>query len=85
MKQLKKKPIQIYIDPQQNYALTALARSKGISKAEIIRESLERYLREIPAKDDPSMGLIGLGNSGKHNLSENHDACIAQHVRRKGK
>jgi hypothetical protein len=85
MKQIKKKPIQIYIDPQQNDALTALARNKGISKAEIIRESLDRYLREIPVKDDPAMGLIGLGNSGKHDLSENHDAYIAQHLRRKGK
>jgi hypothetical protein len=85
MKQIKKSPIQIYIDPQQNYALTALARSKGISKAEIIRESLDRYLREIPVEDDPAMGLLGLGNSGKHDLSENHDAYIAQRVRRKGK
>jgi hypothetical protein len=85
MRQLNKKPIQIYIDPQQNDALAALARSKGISKAEIIRESLDRYLREIPMKDDPAMGLIGLGNSGKHNLSESHDAYIAQHVRQKGK
>jgi uncharacterized protein len=40
MNHLKKKPIQIYIDERQNYALTALARKKGISKAEIIRESL---------------------------------------------
>jgi hypothetical protein len=85
MKRLNKKPIQIYLDPQQNYALTAMARDKGISKAEIIRESLDRYLREIPVKDDPAMGIIGLGNSGKRNLSEHHDAYIADHVSRKGK
>lgn len=85
MKSIKKKPIQIYLDPQQNYALTALARNKGISKAGIIRESLERYLREIPVKDDPAIGLVGLGSSGRHDLSENHDAYLAQHVRRKGK
>jgi hypothetical protein len=85
MKHLAKKPIQIYIDAQQNDALAALARDKGISKAEIIRESLERYLREIPVEEDPAMGLIGLGNSGKHDLSENHDAVVAHHVRRKGK
>jgi hypothetical protein len=85
MKRLKKKPIQIYLDARQNDALAALALNKGISKAEIIRESLERYLREIPVKDDPAMGLIGLGNSGKQDLSENHDAYIAQHVRRKEK
>jgi hypothetical protein len=85
MKRINKKPIQIYIDSQQNYALAALAKNKGISKAEIIQDSIEKYLREIPLKDDPAMGLIGLGNSGKHDLSENHDDYIAQHVRRKGK
>ena len=50
MKELKKKPIQIYIEPQQDYALTSLARKKRVSKAEIIRESLDRYLRAIPIK-----------------------------------
>jgi hypothetical protein len=82
MKHLKKKPIQIYIEPQQDYVLAALARDKGISKAEIIRESLDRYLRDIPANDDPAMGLVGLGNSGKRNLSENHDAYITRYARR---
>ena len=83
MKPAKKKPIQIYIEPQQDDVLSALARSKGISKAEIIRESLERYLRQIPLEDDPAMGIVGLGNSGKKSLSENHDAYIAQYARRK--
>jgi hypothetical protein len=82
MKKLKKKPIQIYIEHQQDYALAALARNKKLSKAEIIRECLDRYLREIPLEDDPAMGLIGLGNSGKKNLSERHDAYLAQYVRR---
>ncbi len=36
MKNLKKKPIQIYIEPQQDYVLGNLAKKKGISKAEII-------------------------------------------------
>jgi hypothetical protein len=83
MKNLKKKPIQIYIEPQQDDVLSALARSKGISKAEIIRESLSRYLRQIPLEDDPAMGIVGLGNSGKKSLSDNHDAYIAQYARRK--
>jgi hypothetical protein len=74
MKALKKKPIQIYIENQQNYVLAALARSKGTSKAEIIRECLDKYLRQIPLNDDPAIELIGLGNSGKKDLSERHDA-----------
>jgi hypothetical protein len=85
MKAFKKKPIQIYIEPRQDDVLSALAQSKGVSKAEIIRENLDMYLRQIPLEEDPAMGLVGLGNSGKKNLSENHDAYIAQYARRKQK
>jgi hypothetical protein len=85
MKELKKKPIQIYIESQQDYALTSLARKKRVSKAEIIRESLDRYLREIPIEEDPAIGLVGLGNSGKRNLSKDHDAYISHYARQKNK
>ena len=85
MKALKKKPIQIYIEPQQDFVLATLARKKGISKAEIIRESLDKYLRAIPVEEDPALNLIGLGSSGKKDLSERHDTYLAQYVRRKKK
>jgi hypothetical protein len=85
MKNLKKKPIQIYIEPEQDYVLAMLAKKKGVSKAEIIRESLGKYLREIPLEEDPAMGLIGLGRSGKKNLSQDHDAYLAGYVRQKKK
>lgn len=83
MKSLKKKPIQIYIEPRQDYVLGYLAKKKGMSKAEIIRKSLDKFLREIPLAEDPGMGLIGLGNSGKRNLSENHDKYLARYTRQK--
>ncbi len=83
MKSLKKKPIQIYLEPQQDYVLGNLAQKRGLSKAEIIRKSLDKYLREIPLEEDPGMGLIGLGNSGKRDLSDRHDQYIAQSVRPK--
>jgi len=83
MKNLKKKPIQIYIEPEQDYVLASLAKKKGISKAEIIRESLGKYLREIPLEEDPAMGLIGLGNSGKKSLSRDHDSYLARYIRQK--
>ena len=61
MKALKKKPIQICIEPQQDYVLATLSRRKGISKAEIIRESLDRYLRAIPIEEDPALAWSDLG------------------------
>ena len=83
MKSLKKKPIQIYIEPQQDYVLGNLAKKRGISKAEIIRKSLDKFLREIPLEEDPGMGLIGLGSSGKRNLSDDHDKYLVRHTRQK--
>jgi hypothetical protein len=83
MKNLKKKPIQIYIEPQQDYVLGNLAKKKGISKAEIIRKSLDKFLREIPLEEDPGMGLIGLGSSGKGNLSDKHDQYLVRYARQK--
>ena len=83
MKALKKKPIQIYIEPQQDYVLGNLAKKRGISKAEIIRKSLDKFLREIPLEEDPGMGLIGLGRSGKRNLSDDHDKYLVRHARQK--
>jgi hypothetical protein len=56
---------------------------KGISKAEIIRRSLDKFLREIPLEEDPGMGLIGLGNSGKGKLSDNHNQYLVRYARRK--
>lgn len=79
MKTLKKKPIQIYIEPRHNSILAALAKKKGISKAKIIRESLESYLQSLPVDEDPAMGIIGLGCSGKKDVSKNHDRYIAKY------
>jgi hypothetical protein len=60
-----------------------LAKKKGISKAEIIRKSLDKFLREIPLEEDPGMGLIGLGSSGKGNLSDKHDQYLVRYARQK--
>jgi hypothetical protein len=57
-------------------------RKKGVSKIDATRESPDKFLREIPLEEDPGMGLIGLGNSGKRNLSENHDKYLARYARR---
>ena len=80
MKSLKKKPIQIYIEPKQNHVLEILSKKNGVSKAEIIRKSLEKFLEELPVEQDPAMGLIGLGGSGRGNLSDQHDEYIVKHT-----
>ncbi len=85
MKVLKKKPIQIYIEPRQDEALGVLSKKKGVSKAAIIRESVEKYLKELPVEEDSAMGLIGLGSSGKGDLSTKHDKYLAKYIASKRK
>ncbi len=76
MRILKKKPIQIYIEPKQDNVLGVLSKKRGVSKSEIIRESLEKFLNELPPEEDPAMGIVGLGSSGKGDLSDKHDRYI---------
>lgn len=80
VRSLRKKPIQIYLEPKQDSVLELLSKKRGISKAAIIRESLERYLGELPLVKDPAMGIIGLGSSGKGDLSVMHDRYLAGHA-----
>ena len=79
MRALKKKPVQIYIEPKQELLLESLARKRKTSKAEIIRLSLDNYLGNLPLEEDPALGIIGLGKSGKKDISEQHDLYIAQY------
>ncbi len=80
MRTLKKRPIQLYIEPGQANILEILSMKRGVSKSEIIRESIEKYLKELPIEEDPAMGLIGLGDSGKSDLADKHDRYIARYA-----
>lgn len=77
----KKHPFQVYLDDQQFEALKFIARQKEVPVAYIIRESVAKYLSEIPAEDDPGMQLIELGNSGKGDIAEKHDNYLIRHSR----
>jgi len=79
MKSLKKKPIQIYIEPYQDNILEVLSKRRKISKASIIRRSLEKFLKELPIEEDPAMGLVGLGGSKKGDLSAQHDKYLTRY------
>jgi hypothetical protein len=85
MERLRKKPIQIYIEPKQNDVLEVLSKKRGVSKAEIIRKSIEKYLKELPIEEDPALGLIGLGSSGKRDLSQKHDQYLFKYTSYKKK
>ena len=78
-----KAKVQIYLEEEQDRQLRLLARARGVSKSQLIRESIDRYLQELlPPDRDPSLGIIGLaGKVGRTDLSERHDEHLIRSVR----
>ncbi|MBI1743478.1 CopG family transcriptional regulator [Candidatus Acetothermia bacterium] len=71
--------VQIYLEPKQDRLLEELAKVRKVSKASLIRESIDRYLEAIPPDQDPSLGLIGLaGKTGFKDLARRHDEYLAK-------
>jgi hypothetical protein len=78
MARLIKKPLQIYLRVDQERTLRMLAEQEGVSLAELIRRSIDGYVRAaLPPEDDPSLGIIALGHSGQPDLSVRHDEVVA--------
>ncbi|MFA5802531.1 MAG: CopG family transcriptional regulator [Thermoleophilia bacterium] len=78
----KKKPVQVYLDYKQNAELSFVADKLNISKAELIRRSLDEYLPHvIPLEEDPLMEMIGLVPDDVDvpaDGAENHDYYLAK-------
>jgi metal-responsive CopG/Arc/MetJ family transcriptional regulator len=74
---------QIYLPSDLSAALDHLARRRGTSRAELLRQAARDFLqREVPADEDPILGVIGLGNAGPGAVSEEHDTYLAEHSAR---
>ena len=60
--------------------LRRLAAERGVSMASIIRDALDRGLASSAAasKRDRAIKAIGGFRSGRHDISENHDAYLAE-------
>jgi len=72
-----KKRTQIYLDPEVHRRLKERAKEEGISLAELIRRIARDYLRKEALPRD-YLAIVGLGQSGKTNISEKHDEYLAQ-------
>jgi len=72
-----KKRTQIYLDPEVHRRLKERAKEEGISLAELIRRMARDYLRKEASPRD-YLAIVGLGQSGKTDISEKHDEYLAQ-------
>lgn len=53
-----------------------VARAEGRSASELIREALEQYIRTKRAKDGRVPSFVGLGKSGRSDISERIDELL---------
>jgi hypothetical protein len=74
----KKKPLQVYLRPDQATRLRALAQRRGVSMAELTRQGVDRILAEVPVEEDPLWDIVGLGDSGLGDLAADHDRYLAE-------
>lgn len=79
MRKLRERPIQIYLRPDQDAALRALAKQENVAIAELVRRGVDQYLAHVPVEQDPLMRIVGIGaSSGAADLSENHDKYLLE-------
>jgi len=74
---MAKKRTQIYLDPEVHQRLKERAKEEGISLAELVRRMARDYLRKETSPKD-YLAIVGLGQSGKTDISEKHDDYLAQ-------
>lgn len=70
---LTKRPIQTYLRENQFAPLRALAATRGVSMAELIRQGVDKVLAETTLEEDPLIRIIGIGEGTVTDASERHD------------
>ena len=70
---------QVYLEPELAQSLDRLAGQRGTSRAELIREAARQLVaqQETP-EEDSILGLIGIGRSGRSDVSERHDDYLIE-------
>ena len=76
----KKKPLQIYLREDQERVLRSIAERRGASIAALVREGVDKLLRDLPPNEDPLLDIVGLYDSGVGDLAEKHDEVISDAI-----
>jgi len=75
------KRTQVQLTEEQVEYLDDLARERGVSRAEVVREALEFKRKQVARTEDRwenVFELSGKFSSGKKNISEEHDRELAE-------
>jgi hypothetical protein len=75
----------IYLEDEQLQALKARARAERIPVTELIRRLVRQYLGQpvhSAVPDSALMRLVGIGASGRADVSDNHDRALAAALHR---
>jgi len=75
-----KRPVQIYLEERQTYALRRLADQENTTVSDLIRRSVDLLLSQLPPESDPAYRIIGLGDSRVSDLGLRHDEYLAQEI-----
>lgn len=71
------KRLQVSLEPELDAELERVARSEGVSKAEVVRRCLREGIEPLPPlEEDPFFKLIGKFEGGGSGDAENHDEII---------
>lgn len=76
MATLARKPLHLYLRPEQLDALRALAQRRGVSVTELVRQGVDRVLAEASGEEDPFWKIVGIGDSGLGDLAAEHDRYL---------
>ena len=76
----------VYLEPEQLQSLRLEARNQSISLAELMRRLVRNHLtkdkRVSAAPKEAYLKIVGLGSSGKTDISEEHDHYLGKAIRR---
>jgi hypothetical protein len=76
----------IYLEPEQLQSLQLEARNQRISLAELMRRLVTNHLTPdkgvSAAPSEAFLKIVGLGSSGKSDVSEKHDHYLGEALRR---
>lgn len=75
---MKLKRTQIYLEPEQHSLLKREAERRGISLSELIRRLIGQHFETNHSGETTS--IVGLGESGKSDIAENHDRYLGEAV-----